>query len=194
MTPWEYAKTLMGDCIKPVAVVIGDDHRFGRNRAGDFSTLKTLGEALGFRSGSSGRPSRGGRRVSSTKVREALRQGNVAEANKWLGAPYPTTGRVVHGDAVGRRVGLSDGQPATLKTPQTVPCPGRVRGVVPNPGRQWHPAMANVGQRPTSRIAMKPPLEVHVIGTRRRLVRTELHVRWMHWMRGEVKFASQGID
>jgi riboflavin kinase/FMN adenylyltransferase len=48
LTPWEYAKTLLADCIKPVAVVIGDDHRFGRHRAGNFDTLVTLGQAFDF--------------------------------------------------------------------------------------------------------------------------------------------------
>ena len=62
-------------------MVIGDDHRFGRNRGGDFSTLQTLGEALGFEVEALDTHRVDDVRVSSTKVREALRAGNVAEAN-----------------------------------------------------------------------------------------------------------------
>lgn len=191
MTPWEYAKSLMGDFIQPVAVVIGDDHRFGRHRAGDFSTLQTLGQALGFDVQALDPHRVENVRVSSTKVREALRQGNVAEANRWLGAPYPTMGRVVHGDAVGRELGfptanLRIGDPLKL-----LPARGVYAVWCQTPDGHWHPAMANVGTRPTLHENAQTSLEVHVLNAKGDWYEKDLHVRWMHWMRGEVKFASR---
>ena len=59
------------------------------------------------------------------------------------------------------------------------------------PDGQWHPAMANVGTRPTLHDDARPSVEVHVIGAEGDWYETELHVRWMHWMRGEVKFPSK---
>lgn len=191
MTPWEYAKSLMGDCIKPVAVVIGDDHRFGRHRAGHFSTLQTLGQALGFEVEALDAHRVEDVRVSSTKVREALRQGNVAEANRWLGAPYPTTGRVVHGDAVGRELGFPTANLRIDDPLKLLPARGVYAVWCQTPDGQWHPAMANVGTRPTLHEDAQTSLEVHLIGAEGQWYENDLHVRWMQWMRGEVRFASR---
>ncbi|MAB74077.1 MAG: riboflavin biosynthesis protein RibF [Flavobacteriales bacterium] len=191
MTPWEYAKSLMGDCIQPVAVVIGDDHRFGRNRAGDFSTLQTLGEALGFHVEALDAHRVEDVRVSSTKVRQALREGNVAEANTWLGVPYPTTGRVVHGNAMGRELGFPTANLELSDPLKLMPAQGVYAVWCQTPDQQWHPAMANVGTRPTFYEDARPSLEVHLIGTEGDWYGTDLHLRWMHWMRSEVKFASR---
>lgn len=191
MTPWEYAKSLMGDCIQPVAVVIGDDHRFGRHRAGDFSTLQTLGQALGFEVEALDAHRVEDVRVSSTKVREALRQGNVAEANRWLGAPYPTTGRVVHGDAVGRELGFPTANLRIDDPLKLLPARGVYAVWCQTPDGQWRPAMANVGTRPTLHEDAQTSLEVHVLDAEGDWYEKDLRVRWMHWMRGEVKFASR---
>ena len=191
MTPWEYAKSLLGDCIQPVAVVIGDDHRFGRNRAGDFSTLKTLGEALNFEVEALGAHQVENIRVSSTKVREALRQGNVEEAHKWLGLPYPTTGLVVHGNAVGRELGYPTANLQVEEPLKLLPAQGVYAVMCQTPDGSWHPAMANVGTRPTLHDDDRPSLEVHVIGAEGDWYGAQMHIQWMHWMRGEVKFASQ---
>ena len=191
MTPWEYAKTLMGDCIKPVAVVIGDDHRFGRNRGGDFTTLKTLGEALGFEVEALDAHRVEDVRVSSTKVREALRAGNVSEANLWLGAPFPTSGRVVQGDALGRKLGFPTANLDVEDSLKLLPAQGVYAVWCQTPDGIWRPAMANVGQRPTVSDREETTLEVHVIDGEGDWYGQLLHLRWVHWMRGEVKFASQ---
>ena len=192
MTPWEYAKTLMGDCIKPAAVVIGDDHRFGRNRGGDFATLQTLGKALGFEVEALDAHRVDDVRVSSTKVREALRAGNVAEANLWLGAPFPTSGRVVQGNALGRTLGFPTANLDVENPLKLLPARGVYAIWCQTPDGMWRPAMANVGQRPTVSDQEETTLEVHVIDGAGDWYGEVLHLRWMHWMRGEVKFASQG--
>jgi riboflavin kinase / FMN adenylyltransferase len=191
MTPWEYAKSLMGDCIQPVAVVIGDDHRFGRNRAGDFSTLQTLGQALGFEVEALDAHRVQDVRVSSTKVREALRQGNVDEANRWLGSPYPTSGRVVRGNAVGRELGFPTANLELDEPLKLLPARGVYAVWCQTPDGQWHPAMANVGTRPTLHEDARSTLEVHVLDAEGDWYENTLRVRWMNWMRSEVKFPSR---
>jgi len=190
MTPYDYAKTLMGDCIKPVAVVIGDDHRFGRNRGGDFSTLQTLGEALGFQVEALDAHSVADVRVSSTKVRDALRAGNVSEANLWLGAPFPTAGRVVRGDALGRTLGFPTANLHVEDPLKLLPARGVYAVWCQIPDGSWRPAMANVGLRPTVSDLAETTLEVHVMEGGGDWYGQVLRLRWMHWMRGEVKFAS----
>ena len=191
MTPYDYAKTLMGDCIKPVAVVIGDDHRFGRNRGGDFSTLQTLGEAHGFQVESLDAHRVADVRVSSTKVRDALRAGNVSEANLWLGAPFPTAGRVVRGDALGRTLGFPTANLHVEDPLKLLPARGVYAVWCQIPDGSWRPAMANVGLRPTVSDLAETTVEVHVMEGGGDWYGQVLRLRWMHWMRGEVKFASQ---
>lgn len=191
MTPWEYAKSLLGDCIQPVAVVIGDDHRFGRHRTGNFDTLLTLGEALGFHVEALDAHRVNDVRVSSTKVRQALREGNVDEANTWLGAPYPTSGTVVHGNAVGRELGFPTANLRIDDPLKLLPAEGVYAVWCQPPDGRWRPAMANVGRRPTLHSDAHPSLEVHVFDAEGDWYEKTVRVRWMHWMRGEVKFGSK---
>ena len=149
LTPWEYAKTLLADCIKPVAVVIGDDHRFGRHRAGNFDTLVTLGQAFGFEVEALDAHRVEDVRVSSTKVRQALEAGRVDEANTWLSQPYPTTGTVVHGEALGRELGFPTANLHVDNPLKLLPARGVYAVWCQTPDGTWHPAMANVGTRPT---------------------------------------------
>ena len=191
LTPWEYAKSLLGDCIQPAAVVIGDDHRFGRHRAGDFAKLQTLGQALGFDVVSLDAHRVEDVRVSSTKVREALREGNVAEANVWLGSPYPTKGKVIHGQAIGRELGFPTAN-LTVEDPlKLLPANGVYAVWCQTPDGTWHPAMANVGHRPTLHQDGQASVEVHVIGGSGDWYEKHVRLRWMEWMRGEVKFGSK---
>lgn len=189
-SPWEYAKSLLGDCIRPVAVVIGDDHRFGRHRSGDFGTLKTLGEAFGFEVVALETQTVDDVRVSSTKVRQALAQGNVQEANHWLGAQYPTTGLVVQGKALGRTLGYPTANLHVEDDLKLLPAKGVYAVWCQLPDSTWHPAMANVGVRPTIDDTEIPSLEVHVIGQQGDWYGERLTIHWVAWMRGEVKFAG----
>ena len=190
-TPWEYAKTLLADCIKPVAVVIGDDHRFGRHRAGNFDTLVTLGQAFGFEVEALDAHRVEDVRVSSTKVRQALEVGRVDEANTWLGKPYPTTGTVVHGEALGRELGFPTANLHVDNPLKLLPAHGVYAVWCQTPDGEWHPAMANVGTRPTIHEDAPTSLEVHVFGAEGDWYEKPLTLRWMHWMRGEVKFDSK---
>ncbi|MDA0729613.1 MAG: bifunctional riboflavin kinase/FAD synthetase [Bacteroidetes bacterium] len=190
MSPMDYAKSLLADAIRPVAVVIGDDHRFGRHRSGNFDTLKTLGKAFGFEVEALDAHRVNEVRVSSTKVRDALREGHVAEANTWLGSPYPTSGTVVHGHARGRELGFPTAN-LDIKDPlKLLPAEGVYAVWCQTPDGSWLPGMANVGRRPTLHRDSEASVEVHVIGGRGDWYEKTLHVRWMHWMRGEVKFES----
>ena len=173
-----------------MAVVIGDDHRFGRHRSGDFDTLKTLGEAFGFEVVALETQTVDDIRVSSTKVRQALAQGNVQEANHWLGAQYPTTGLVVQGRALGRTLGYPTANLHVEDDLKMLPAKGVYAVWCQLPDSTWHPAMANVGIRPTVDDTEIPSLEVHVIGQQGDWYGERLTIHWVAWMRGEVKFAG----
>jgi len=83
------------------SLVVGDDFRFGKERAGDFDMLKQAGERHGFAVSSMPTVVRDGRRVSSTRVRDELAAGNMENAARLLGRAYTMSGRVAHGDKRG---------------------------------------------------------------------------------------------
>jgi riboflavin kinase / FMN adenylyltransferase len=87
-------------------VMVGEDFRYGARRMGDLQSLTEAGRRLGFEVAVIPAIACGGERISSTRVREALREGNLAEAARLLGRPYSICGRVVHGAKRGRGLGF----------------------------------------------------------------------------------------
>lgn len=87
-------------------VMVGEDFRYGARRMGDLQSLTEAGKRLGFEVAVIPAIAAGGERISSTRVREALREGNLAEAARLLGRPYSICGRVVHGAGRGRGLGF----------------------------------------------------------------------------------------
>ena len=178
LTPEEFVSSVLVDALKASHVVIGHDARFGRGNSGDLDTMKELGEKLGFEVqvisefGSEGYPlhghpggdpdaGAGDRRCSSTWVREALREGDVATAAAVLGRPHRMRGEVVHGAARGRDLGFPT---ANLSADATgyIPADGIYAGwLVDQAGTRW-PAAISVGSNPTF-DGVSRQVEAHVI-------------------------------
>src|SRR5580765_1123765 len=125
-------------------VLVGDDFRFGAKRAGDYAMLDAAGSALGFDVARMMSYEVHGLRVSSSAVREALAQGDMAQAASLLGRPYSVSGRVAHGSKLGRELGATtrgadDGfRTLNLRMPEVRPAASgifvsRVHGLTPEP-------------------------------------------------------------
>ncbi len=97
-------------------VLVGDDFRFGAQRAGDYALLDAAGDAQGFDVARMQSYEVHGLRVSSSAVREALAQGRMEDASKLLGRPYSISGHVVHGRKLGRELGISSAYPQGFRT------------------------------------------------------------------------------
>jgi riboflavin kinase / FMN adenylyltransferase len=97
-------------------VLVGDDFRFGAQRAGDYAMLDAAGDRLGFDVARMQSYEVHGLRVSSSAVREALAQGHMEDAAKLLGRPYSISGHVVHGGKLGRALGISQAYPQGFRT------------------------------------------------------------------------------
>lgn len=127
-------------------VLVGDDFRFGRDRGGDLDLLRRLGPEHGFDAAAMDSFQRDGRRISSTRVREALAGGELAAAESLLGRPYAICGRVVPGDALGRRLGYPTANLLLNRRPA-------LRGIfaveVEGAGEARLPGVASLGTRPT---------------------------------------------
>ncbi len=169
-------------------LVVGDDFRFGKGRAGDFHLLAAAGAAHGFAvERTETFICDGGERVSSTRIREALASGDLELAEHLLGRPYVTSGRVIHGDKRGRQLGFPT---ANLRGGQRVsPLKGVFAVEVGGLTEHWLPAVCNVGTRP-SVDGKSFLIEIHLLDFSGDLYGRRLEVRWRQRLRAERRFES----
>jgi len=169
-------------------VLVGEDFRFGARRAGDLTLLKQAAVRRGFAVELQPLIMIDGERVSSTAVREALAAGNVARAQRLLGRPYSISGRVVHNDQLGRKLGFPTAN--LLMKHNRPPLQGiyvvEVRGVSDQP---W-PGVASLGVRPTIGRDLRPVLEVHLLDFDRDVYDAHLRIDFLHKLRDEEKYAD----
>lgn len=166
---------------------VGDDFRFGAGRTGDFTLLQQVGERYGFSVRQSQTFCDGGLRISSTAVRQALKNDDLALAEHLLGHPFAICGRVAHGEKLGRTLGFPT---ANLPLHRQV-CP--IKGVfaveVAGVSEKPLPAVANIGTRPTVN-GDREQLEVHLLNASMQLYGRHLEVILRHKLRDEQRFAS----
>ncbi|CAD5109041.1 bifunctional riboflavin kinase/FAD synthetase [Zestomonas carbonaria] len=166
---------------------VGDDFRFGCDRAGDFEFLRQVGPVEGFTVEAAATIEVAGERVSSTRVREALAEANFALAEHLLGRPFTIEGRILHGQKLARQLGTPTAN-VQLKR-RRVPLSGVFVVSVELDGRRW-PGVANIGVRPTVDGDGRPHLEVHLLDFAGDLYGRHLTVAFHHKLRDEQRFAS----
>ncbi|NKB77240.1 MAG: bifunctional riboflavin kinase/FAD synthetase [Gammaproteobacteria bacterium] len=175
-------------------LLVGDDFRFGAGRKGNYDLLVNASEKFNFQLGrfdtvihqDSGDEDQERRRVSSTYVRELLREGDMQEASKLLGRNYSMVGRVLHGDKRGRQWGFPTLNLAVTRTP---PMMGvyAVRVIGIESGALS--GVANLGRRPTV-DGLKMLLEVHLFDFSKEIYGKRVCVEFMSKIRDEQKFDS----
>lgn len=168
-------------------LVIGDDFRFGHRRAGDFAMLVEAGRRYGFEVANTHSHSLDGERVSSTRIRQALGQGDLELAARLLGRPYDMCGRVAHGDRRGRTLGFPT---ANIHLHRRVtPVYGVYAVLSSGAGLPPWPGIANVGRRPTVE-GERERLEVHLLDFQGDLYGRHVKVDFLHYLRPEQRFES----
>jgi len=182
-----FISELLVDKLNVKFLAVGDDFRFGAGRQGDFLLLQKAGAEYGFEVISTQTYCDGGKRISSTAVRQALAQDDFAQARQLLGHPFSISGRVVHGDALGRTIGFPT---ANLPLRRTVtPVKGVFAVEVLGLGEQPIPGVANIGTRPTVK-GLRQQLEVHLLDTHMNLYGRHIEVVLKQKIRDEQRFAS----
>ena len=169
-------------------VLIGDDFRFGKARGGDFALMEKMGQQQGVAVKSMSSLLQDGIRISSTAVRLALSEGNLHLAQRYLGRPYSISGRVEHGEKVGRKLGFPT---ANIQFKHNrAPLQGIfvVRVRIEDGG--WCEGVASLGVRPTLEQNGKPVLEVHLFDFAQEIYGKHLHVDFLHKLRDEMKFSG----
>lgn len=186
-SPDAFIQRLLVDGLGIRYLVVGDDFRFGKNREGDFTRLQVAGEEHGFEVVNMHTFMLDGERVSSTRVRAALGEGDLNEAEKLLGRIYRMSGRVAHGDKRGRTIGF----PTANIYLHRKATPLRGVYVVELYGIAGEPlaGVANLGTRPTV-DGMRTLLEVHLFDFDQDIYGAHVHVDFLHKLRDEHRFES----
>lgn len=171
------------------SVCVGASFVFGHKRTGNVELLRKLGSELHFAVHGLAAVALDGKAVSSTRIRQAIRAGNLDAATQMLGRGYSLAGKIVEGDQLGRQLGFPT---ANLEVGGLALPPGGVYAVqAKTGGRQWR-AVANIGSRPTLKAPGSGGLrvEAHLLDFTGDLYGQELELVFVEKLREEKKFGS----
>ncbi|MGB0178177.1 MAG: bifunctional riboflavin kinase/FMN adenylyltransferase, partial [Owenweeksia sp.] len=173
-------------------LVIGYDHHFGRNREGSFAHLKEYGPLYGFDVEEIPAEDIEDVTISSTKIRNALSEGDLKSANEYLGYSFPLTGRVSEGEKMGSKMGFPTANILVEETYKLIPCDGvyAVEVIFPSHPEDVYRGMCNIGIRPTFGGRFKT-IETHIFNFNSNIYGEQITLRFKQYLRGEVKFANQ---
>ena len=167
-------------------VLIGDDFRFGSGRTGDFALMEKIGAKHGFAVQAMHSVKHDGVRISSTAVRAALAAGQLRAAQRYLGRHYSISGRVVHGDGMGKRLGFPT---ANIQLKHNLPPLSGIYVVNAHAeGLGVLQGVASLGVRPTVKQDDKPVLEVHLFEFSQQVYGRHLRVEFLQKLRDEEKY------
>ena len=188
MRATDYVREVLVGAIGVRAVVIGYDHRFGRDREGDLRLLQELGHAYDFNVEEIPAQEVDHIRVSSTKIRHALVDGDLRTANELLGYRYSLSGVVVKGEGLGRELGFPTANLALIDPHKLVPADGIYAVLVEGAGIACK-GMMYIGRRPSIATADgSRSIEVNLFGVDRALYGESLTVRCIDRIRGDMHF------
>lgn len=168
-------------------IAVGEDWRFGHHRGGDVTFLASVAAKCGFRLEAVPPVMQDGERISSTRIRQAIRDGNLAGAERMLGRPYTVSGRVIEGRKLGRTLGFPTANLATGEA--QLPGDGVWSVWAMSEDDRILPGVANLGLRPTVDGTVRS-LEVHLLDFAGDLYGRELEIRFHEALRAEQKFPS----
>ena len=182
LTATEFIDAVLVRQLRTRWVLVGDDFRFGRGRAGDLALLRA--SARTFSVEAMPTVSVDKERVSSTAIRAALAGAELEHAARLLGRPYSITGRVAHGEKLGRNLGFPTANlPLRHKPPLAGIFAVRVHGL-----GQPRSGVASLGVRPTVTAASKPILEVFVFDFDEAVYGRRVTVEFLHKLRDEERY------
>ena len=184
MTAEDFVRRLLVQRLAAREVWIGPEFRFGHKRGGDLPLLQAMGKELGFSAGEIEPVQALGERVSSTRIREALRAGDFLQAENLLGRPYAIGGRVVRGKQLGRTLGFPT---ANLRFPKTPALSGIYATWVHGLGDKPMASVSSFGTRPTVQ-GVEPLLEAHLFDFDGDLYGRHIEVEFVAKLRDELKF------
>ena len=188
LSPQEFVEQIVDRQLQAKFISVGEDFRFGNQRAGSASDLVALTAEIDIPTRIAGLETNGDSRISSSRIRAALLAADLTLTQALLGRYYSIVGTVVNGQEIGRSIGFPT---ANLKYPaeKFLPRQGVYCVRVDIPGASQLPAVMNIGKRPTV-DGVNTTVEVHLLDWEGNLYGQQLIVYLHHFIRSEQKFPS----
>lgn len=191
LTGTEFCEQVLIQKLNVKHIIIGHDHTFGKNKSGNFELLKSLSDELGFKVNQLEAIQKNDLNVSSTKIRIALSEGRIKDANEMLGYNYPLTGKVIHGKKLGRTIGYPT---ANIEVPinKLLPKSGAyvVEVYIDN---QFYKGMLSVGTNPTIDDKNKSlHTEVYILDFDQDIYDQQITIKFRDFLHDEIKF--EGLE
>ncbi|WPU93757.1 bifunctional riboflavin kinase/FAD synthetase [Mucilaginibacter sabulilitoris] len=183
-----YIRDVLVNKIGTKKIVIGYDHRFGKDRQGGLEDLLRLGPVYGFDVVEIPEQDINEVAISSTRIRNALLEGKIDLANSYLGYPFFITGSVIRGDQLGRQLGYPTANIVVEEKYKLIPSDG-IFAVTVNVGGKQHKGMAYIGTRPTVN-GLTHNIEVNIFDFDQEIYNQPIRMNFHHYVRGDIKFSS----
>ena len=187
-TSEQYIQELLLKTVGARQLVIGYDHRFGKNREGGFDYLSQHANRYGLQVEEIPREDIDAVGVSSTRIRRALKAGDIATANRYLGYHYPLTGKVGHGQKLGRTIGYPTANLELTEPLKLVPARGIYAVWAITAAGERYPAMLSIGVRPTVGEGLAQTIEVNLLDFSGDLYEQLRALEFVAWLRSEEKY------
>ena len=182
----DFVKNILVDVIQTRKLIVGYDHHFGKNRLGDFSILYDLGRKYGFDVERVQAQNVNNINVSSTKIRNALKEGKIKTANQLLGYDYSITGKVVEGNKIGRKIGFPTANIDLENEYKLIAANGVYACRIEWKGKIYK-GMGNIGVRPTVNNS-DLTIEVHIFDFNEKIYNETICISFTDRIRDEIKF------
>ncbi|MDR9402230.1 MAG: bifunctional riboflavin kinase/FAD synthetase [Halothece sp. Uz-M2-17] len=191
LSPEAFVQKILIEQLNPHYISVGEDFRFGYQRQGTAEDLRAIASSYQVAVNIANLQTNAEERISSSRIREAINQGDIPLANQLLGRPYTLNGTVVTGEQRGRTIGFPT---ANLVLPRNklIPCYGVYAVQVTSisyPIISPQPAVMNIGMRPTVN-GQQPTIEIHLLDWTGNLYQHSLSVQLKQFLRPEAKFES----
>ena len=188
-----YVKDFLVKYFHPHTIIIGYDHRFGKNRQGDYHLMDALAPINNYIIKEINEKVLNEVTISSTRIREALQRGDIKTANEYLGYPYFFEGDVIHGDKRGRTISYPTANIQLNNADKLIPADGvyAVRVSLTGSGRQFiiKQGMMNIGLRPTV-DGLNHRIEVNLFDFNEDIYEKIIQISVLHRIRDEQKFSG----
>ncbi|MES2517286.1 MAG: bifunctional riboflavin kinase/FAD synthetase [Bacteroidota bacterium] len=188
LTSEEFIQKILIETIGTKTLVIGFDHRFGKNREGSFEYLKIHKELYGFEIEEISRQDIENVGVSSSKIRKAIQEGDIPMADHFLGRNYALSGVIVKGKQLGRTIGFPTANIQVREIAKLIPANG-VYAVKVSYKNEYFGGMLNIGTRPTVDGTFQT-IEVNIFDFDCEIYGENLTVEFLQKIRNEQKFSG----
>ena len=186
LVPQQFVQQYIVD-LHAVAVVAGFDYTYGPKKIATMKDLPLYAKKR-FDIITVGKKLEADEKISSTRIRNLIREGKVAQANRLLGRPYEMTGTVIHGDARGRTLGFPT---ANVFVDQRLSLPQNGVYIVKiEVSGRWYQGMASIGHNVTFEANRPLTVEINILDFHHDIYGEEVTIQWLKRLRSEIKFDS----